>query len=71
MTEKMDHLALVLVFLGWSAHYIYLVRAETQHAVDRDVLHGAIRRVDLNVTLTTWKKWLLRSFAAKGCVSTI
>lgn len=56
MTEKMDHLALVLVFLGWSAHYIYLVTAETQHGVDGDVLHGAIGQTDINMTLTRTTK---------------
>lgn len=58
---NLDHLALVLVFFGWSAHYIYLVGTETQHAVDWDVLHGAVGRVDLNVTLKTWKKCHLYS----------
>lgn len=46
-----QELALILVLLGWPAHNINLCRAETQHVVHRDVLHGAIGRVDLNVTL--------------------
>lgn len=50
-TFKLKYLALILVFLRRSANNINLRGAETKHVVNRDVLHGAISRVDLNVTL--------------------
>ena len=48
---KLDYLALILVFLRRSADDINLCGAQAEHVVNRDVLHGAISRVDLNVTL--------------------
>lgn len=53
MNSTQVNLALVLVFFRWTSHDIYLVGAETQYAVDRNVLHGAVRAVDFNVTLPT------------------
>lgn len=43
--------ALVLVLLRRSANNINLRGAEAEHVVNRDVLHGAVSRDDLNVTL--------------------
>lgn len=51
--SKIFNLALILVLLGGPSHYIYLVGFEAQHAVDGNVLHGAIGTVDFNVTLAT------------------
>ncbi len=48
---KFNYLALILVLLRRSANNINLRGAEAEHVVNRDVLHGAISRVDLNVTL--------------------
>lgn len=45
------YLALVLVFLGRPAYNVDLRGAEAQCAVHRHVLHGAVGRTDLNVTL--------------------
>lgn len=56
LNEKSVNLALILVLLGWPSHYIYLVGAEAQYAVDWNVLHGAVSAVDFNVTLPTWEK---------------
>lgn len=53
MNSTQVHLALVLVFFRWPSHDIYLVGAEAQHAVDGNVLHGAVGAVDFNVTLPT------------------
>lgn len=47
------NLALILVLLGGPSHYIYLVWAEAQHAIDGNILHGAVGAVDFNVTLPT------------------
>lgn len=47
----LNYLALILVLLWGSANNINLRGAEAEHVVNRDVLHGAISRVDLNVTL--------------------
>lgn len=51
--SKSVNLALILVLLGRPSHYIYLVWAEAQHAIDGNVLHGAVGTVDFNVTLPT------------------
>lgn len=51
--SKLVNLALVLVLLRGSSHYIYLVGVEAQHAVDGNVLHGTVGTVDFNVTLPT------------------
>ena len=47
----MSYLALILVFLRRSANNINLRGAQPEHVVNGDVLHGAVRRVDLNMTL--------------------
>lgn len=49
--SKLKYLALILVLLRRSANNINLWGAEAKHVVNWDVLHGAVSRVDLNVTL--------------------
>ena len=53
---KPAYLALVLVLLGRPADDVNLGRDESQHVIDRDVLHGAVGRVDLNVALRGQRK---------------